>query len=459
MQLLPLFPGSNKRVWKGPEFVGATFKLSVCLFLLALVAIAAPSARADVAILLEEPYSVDGAIAGTGHTAVYLSNICAASSTQLRRCNPGELGVVLSRYHHIAGYDWLAVPVIPYLYAVEKPEDIPLFADPKLVWFLRNQYRTKHFSDFVPDPLPAKDKESGDWYQLVGSAYDRTLYGFELPTSPEDDDRFIAKFNAAQNTQSYKLVTTNCADFVHDVLTFYYPNSVWRSKISDLGVMTPKQAAKSLVQFTKREPQLQLTRFFIPQVPGTVKRSRPIHGLFDGVFSAKKYIVPLAVFQPFVAGGVATVYFFGGRFDPAKDAAMWTPEGLHDRPLTKDERKAWEHELQAIVKTDPLLKPADAKSAWKPLQSASEFHLDSQGRPVVQVSSGESIGASRANILDSANAQNEARLLILARLKEELRGGRTKKSSARLIRADFDLLQQTRIPTTTLTASTGSGAN
>ncbi len=144
MQLLWLVTGSNKRVWKGLEPVRAIFKPSVCLFLLALVA-AAPSARADVAVLLEEPYSIDGAVAGTGHAAVYLSNICAASPTQLRRCDRGELGIVLSRYHHIAGYDWLAVPVIAYLYAVEKPEDIPLFADGKLVWFLRNQYRSKAF--------------------------------------------------------------------------------------------------------------------------------------------------------------------------------------------------------------------------------------------------------------------------------------------------------------------------
>lgn len=439
----------------------AIFKLSVCLALLAVAAFAAP-ARADVAILLEEPYSLDGTLAGTGHAAVYLSNICAATPTQLRLCNPGELGVVLSRYHHVAGYDWLAVPVIAYLYAVEKPADIPLFADPKLVWFLRNQYRTKHFSDIVPDPLPTNDRESADWYQLVGSAYDRTLYGFQLPTSPEDDDRFIAKFNSAHNSRSYKLVTDNCADFVHDVVTFYYPDSIWRSKLGDLGVMTPKQAAKSLVQYSKRaakqDPDFQLTRFFIPQVPGTVKRSKPVHGLVDGFFHAKKYFVPLAVFQPFVAGGVATVYFFGGRFDPATGAAMWTPEGLLDQPLTKDERKAWERELQTLVKSDPSLKLASSKSAWKSLQSASEFHLDPQGRPVLQVSSGDGVinlGASRSNILDSSTAQNEARLLLVARLKEELRGGRTRKSSDRLIRADFDLLKQTRIPPATLSASTG----
>jgi len=439
--------------------VRAILKLAACLFLLALAALV-PVSRADVAILLEEPYSVDGSFGGTGHTAVYLSNICAASPLQLRHCNPGEPGVVLSRYHHIAGYDWIAVPVVAYLYAVEKPEDIPLFVDPKLAWFLRNQYRRTHFADIVPDP-PTSNPDSSDWYQLIGSAFDRTLYGFQLPTSPEDDDRLITRFNSGQNRQAYKLLTTNCADFVHDIVTFYYPDSVWRSKLGDLGFMTPKQAAKSFVQFSKRaakqDPQLQLTRFFVPQVPGTVKRSRPIHGLVDGVFHAKKYFLPLAVFQPFVAGGVATTYYLGGRFDPAKNAALWSPDGSLDRPLTNDERHAWQRQLDDLIKSDRSLKPALAKTAWKPLLASSEFHLDSDGHPTIQLSSSQgtaNLGATRSNILASPDSQSQARLLLVARLHEELRGGRTKKASNRLIQSDFSLLQQSSPP---LLAASSSG--
>ncbi len=435
----------------------AYLKFLACLFLLALAA-SAPAARADVAILLEEPYSLDGSLAGTGHSAVYLSNICADTPTSLRRCNPGELGVVLSRYHHLAGYDWAAVPLIAYLYAVDKPENIPLFIDPKLAWFLRNQYRRAHFADISPDP-PSSHPDTQDWYQLVGSAFDRTLYGFQLPTSAEDDDRLIAKFNSGQNKQAYKLVSDNCADFVHDVVTFYYPDSVWRSKLGDLGIMTPKQAAKSFNQFSKRNPQLQLTRFFIAQVPGTVKRSKPVHGLVDGVFHAKKYFVPLAVFTPFVAGGVATVYYFGGRFDPAKGAAMWTPDGILEQPLTKDERRAWQRELDALVKSDPTLKSALSKSQWKALEASSEFHTDDQGRAVIQLSSSQgtaNLGATRSNILASPDAQTQARLLLVARLREELRGGRTKKASNRSIHSDFALLQQSLPNSPVLTAS---GAN
>lgn len=439
----------------------AILQICLCLLLFAAVALV-PAARADVAVLLEEPYSLDGTLAGTGHSAVYLSNVCAASPTSLRRCNPGEIGVVLSRYHHVAGYDWLAVPMIGYLYSVDKPEQVPLFADYKLVWFLRNQYRRKHFASIVPDP-PSSDPDSGDWYQIAGSAYDRTLYGFQLPTSPEDDDRFIAEFNSRENRQSYKLVTSNCADFVHDVVTFYYPDSVWRSKLGDLGVMTPKQAAKSLVQFSKRlskkDPQIQMTRFFVPQVPGAIKRSKPVHGLLDGFFHAKKYFVPLAVFQPFVAAGVATTYYLGGRFDPAHDAALWTPNGLLERPLSKDEQRAWQRELQAVVKSDPALKPAVEGASWKPLQTASEFHFDAKGNAVLQLNSGDTsanLGATRSNLFASPEAQPEARLLLVARLHEELRGGRTKKASNRLIRSDFSLLQQSQLGSSTLVASSGA---
>src|SRR5712692_953080 len=111
------------------------------VFLGVLLAWCAPAElRAQATLLLEEPYSYDGTFAGTGHAAVYLSRVCAESPTVLRRCQPGETGVVISRYHGIAGRDWIAVPFIPYLYAVNNTEDVPLVADDKHVKLLRRNY-------------------------------------------------------------------------------------------------------------------------------------------------------------------------------------------------------------------------------------------------------------------------------------------------------------------------------
>src|SRR6204780_3466377 len=178
---------------------------NLVLSLLALLFLGAAGARADGAVLLEEPYSYDGAFAGTGHAAVFLSNICAESPVSLRRCLPGESGVVISRYHRIAGYDWVAVPLYPYLYAVENPERIPLFTDNKLEAAMRDRYRRKFLKDVVHDGRSG-ETPGGDWYELVGSAYDRTLYGFQIETSVAQDERFIARYNARLNRESYKLV-------------------------------------------------------------------------------------------------------------------------------------------------------------------------------------------------------------------------------------------------------------
>ena len=80
-----------------------------------------PSARAGVTLLLEEPFGTFGGMNPTGHSAVYLSHVCAATPVSLRRCHEDEYGVVISRYHRVGGYDWIAIPLLPYLYAVKNP--------------------------------------------------------------------------------------------------------------------------------------------------------------------------------------------------------------------------------------------------------------------------------------------------------------------------------------------------
>jgi hypothetical protein len=199
----------------------------------------APQAKGDIAILLEEPYSYDGAFAGTGHSAVYLTRVCAASPVELRLCHEGENGVVLSRYHRVDGYDWIAIPMTPYLYAVDNPEDVPLYADAKLVALLRDRYRRAHLESVAPNALDG-EAERGDWPQLIGEAYDRTIYGFQIETTAAQDDAFIRAYNSRTNVAAYKLVSDNCADFVRQVVNFYYPHAVKRNVIADLDVMTPK---------------------------------------------------------------------------------------------------------------------------------------------------------------------------------------------------------------------------
>src|ERR1017187_8870584 len=174
------------------------------VMVLACVSIAGASAT----LLLEEPYGKMGVFTATGHAAVYLSGVCTDTPLVLRRCAPGETGIVLSRYDGVGGHDWVAIPLIPYLYAVERPQDVPLFANAKMAAFLRDRYRRKYLEDVAPD---AKNGETpgGNWTHLAASSYDRAIYGSELETPPERNDTLIRQYKAPPNQSHFPPATTN----------------------------------------------------------------------------------------------------------------------------------------------------------------------------------------------------------------------------------------------------------
>jgi hypothetical protein len=299
----------------------------------AILILSGVSARADITLLLEEPYGTFGGMNPTGHSAIYLSRVCAETPVSLRRCQPGELGAVISRYHRVGGYDWLAIPLIPYLYAVEQARDVPVEANEDMVAALRDSYRRAHLEDIIPDD-PGGETPMGDWTQLVGEAYDRSMYAFTIHTTAEQDNALIERLNSRPNRVRFHLLYNNCADFARNIIDFYYPRAVHRSFSADVGIMTPKQAAKSLVHYGDRHPGADLSTFVIAQVPGTISRSSAVRGVIESLIKSKRYIVPLtglAVLHPAVGGGLAYGIIEGSHFDPRKVA-----ESAGARPLTAE---------------------------------------------------------------------------------------------------------------------------
>ena len=144
----------------------------------------------------------------TGHEAVYFARICAASETTLRRCEPGELGVVIARYKGIAGYDWLAVPLLPYLYSVEDPPQVPARVNHEMVESLRQRYHEAHLMGLGED-VPEGGRVQRGWNQLVGAAYERRIYAFRLRRRRAQDDAFIAWMNAGPNRSHFNIVFRN----------------------------------------------------------------------------------------------------------------------------------------------------------------------------------------------------------------------------------------------------------
>jgi hypothetical protein len=412
--------------------------------LLVLVVAFTAQAKANVAVLLEEPYSYDGALAGTGHTAVYLTGVCAETPVKLRLCNAGERGVVISRYHRIAGYDWIAIPLIPYLYAVETPDQVPLFADPKLEAFLRDQYRRAYLEDLAPDG-PNGETPRGDWYELVGSSYDRTNYAFEIETTSEQDRAVIEWMNSRPNRANYDFISSNCADFVREVLNFYYPKSESRGNIADLFVTTPKHAAKSLVRYSGRHRDLGFTHFVIPQVPGSVRRSRPVHGVLESVARGKKYMLALALFHPFIAGGVASAYVVGDRFNPAGSAEVFSLGGQLEPAPSRAEKRAYLRKLHSLAPDGERCGESDGEVAWKQFLQKAAPELDAEGQAGLESPSGDvpiRLGVTRTGLeADSASLDFQESLMV-ARIKQALRRSRAPRVSSRELRADWELLEK-----------------
>ncbi len=300
-----------------------SFPVFLCASILMLLC-GLRAAHADAALLLEEPFGEFGNMNPTGHAAIYLDHVCAASLTQLRICQPGELGVVISRYHKIGGYDWLAVPLIPYLYAVDDPAEVPESITPQKELLLRDRYRRDHLLSIAPDD-PKHEIPGGEWTQLIGASYDRKIYGYQIETTRAQDERFIAAFNARPNRSHFNLFFNNCANFAEMVFNFYYPHSIHRNYLADTGLMTPKQAARSLVAYSKRHPDLKFTAFVVPQVKGTTHRSDSVDGVVESLVKSKKYVLPIVAFHPFVAGGLVIAYLGDGRFHPGTDARVFEP--------------------------------------------------------------------------------------------------------------------------------------
>ncbi len=418
-----------------------------------LILACASLARASATLLLEEPYGKMGFFTATGHAAVYLSDVCADSPTVLRRCAPGETGIVLSRYDAVAGYDWLAIPLIPYLYAVENPEDVPLFADAKMVAVLRDQYRRKHLEEIVPDSATG-GMPSGNWYQLVGSSYDRTIYGFEINTAPDQDDALIRELNSSPNVSHFHLASNNCADFAKAVLNFYFPKSFHRSLIADAGITTPKQIAKMVTKFAAHHRDLELSRMVIAQVPGAMPRSTAVHGVVESFLKSKKYIVPSAVVSPIFAGCVFAVYVGtgAGRFEPDRNALVFNPDpgNAPETPLSRAERKAYLRQLQSfIAETESVSGRVNVGKEWAKLESKAQTEFDDGGAPALAIHYGRktvhmgiSEGNSLEGSLDGGVPPQLVRAMLEARLESELRHAPPRGISRSEVTRDWNLLQE-----------------
>lgn len=302
-------------------------RIVLMLSVLALILAGSPGSQGQAALLLEEPYGFFGTLNPTGHTAIYFARICAASPTKLRRCEPGEMGSVISRYSDVAHHDWVVIPLVPYLYSVEDVPEVPERVNRETVHRLRNQYHEAHLLGLGQD-VRKGDFWHGGWTQLVGVSYERRLFAFRFETTEAQDDAFIEHMNKDKNRSHFELLYNNCADFSRKVMNFYFPRKFRRSFFPDAGMTTPKQITYKLVRYAKKHPELRLEVYEIPQIPGYRRMSRTNKSISESLITSG-YAVPIAILNPYVAGGIFADYVIHGRYHLIpKDPKKLLPDNL-----------------------------------------------------------------------------------------------------------------------------------
>ena len=282
--------------------------------------------HAQAALLLEQPYGFFGALNPTGHTAIYFEHICAETPVKLRRCEPGEMGAVVSRYQGMAGYDWIAIPLLPYLYSVEDADLVPERASRETVARLRNNYHEKHLLS-LGDHLRAGSMLHGGWKELVGVSYERRIYAFRFETTESEDNALIAQMNDGDNRSHFQLLFNNCADFARVILDYYFPGIFTRSAFPDAGVTTPKQIAYKLVRYGQKHPEAGLAAYEILQVPGSRRPSGTNKNIAESLVTTG-YAIPIAVLNPYLAGALLVDYLVRGHYHLPKDPPVLNPNDL-----------------------------------------------------------------------------------------------------------------------------------
>jgi hypothetical protein len=75
-----------------------------------------------------------------------------------------------------------------------------------------------------------------------------------------------------------------------------------------------------------------MSAFVIPQVAGTVKRSHPVDGVAESLVKSKKYLLPLAILTPEVAGGAVVAYLAEGRMKLPRNATVFNVDDEETGP-------------------------------------------------------------------------------------------------------------------------------
>ncbi|HEY3929841.1 MAG TPA: hypothetical protein VGL89_15830 [Candidatus Koribacter sp.] len=416
-----------------------------------------------------------------GHSAVYLSRVCPDGPVHLRLCAPGEQGSVISNYisfNEDKPYEWNIVPLSVFLYGVDDAKDRPLYASPELREALQRRFRENYLGEEVCPAGPCSDPKA-HWRDVVAANFVRDIYMFEVRTTVQQDEAFIAKFNALPNVDHYNGFTRNCADFARLVINAYFPGAAKPDHINDFWMTSPKAISKSFAHYAVKHPDLHFRVVRFTQIPGSYRRSSDARKGTELVFTSKKWFFPMLLRSNELMMFTAS-YALIGRFNPERELRRRPTEDIdEDLRAVKAARRAddrdaviaytvatrrqrdaifgtrdqWDNFEQAVAeyREQPLVPETqirDAKDLATFLDAHGEIFIDDAGAIWVDYSDDSGthrIGVSATNVNANDSNPDLAYTLLLSRAGAELRAPSKNREMLPEFQADWQLLQAARI--------------
>lgn len=458
----------------------ASYRLSV-LLAFALICLLSVPAFGAVGVVLNESLDTSVArITGSGHSAVYFSNICPASPVKLRLCHAGEQGSIMSNYTTLGEdepFEWNVVPLNIYLYGVENSHDRPIVGSQQIKHVLEERYRENYLGGYCASES-CQTSNKAEWREMVGATLSRSMYMFVVDTTVEQDLRLIEQFNSLPNQNHFNGMTRNCADFTRRVVNAYFPGATGPDYINDFGMTSPKAIARSFTRYAKRHPEAHFRVLHFTQIPGTIKRSTVARTGTEQLFRSKKLLVPMLIFADHVLPFVAASYVFTGRFNPQHelekhptveatelDHQIRMAKAENDDILTERLETRQDNERARILGTaeewkkyraafDSVVAEAERGDSVPERSSLNKFfqRLGAAGIPVadrngalwMEISDdGEvsQVGLSASNIFSHGSDPELAYELVLARIGRVLKSPKHSRENMVEFRRDWELLQ------------------
>jgi hypothetical protein len=267
-----------------------------------------------------------------GHAMVYLSNVCAESPIRARLCAPGEQGSVVSIYpnfHEEKPYAWNILPLSIYLEGSADPSERLLYGSHVLKQALAQNVRLGFLSSVCAGACPPEAR--GYWRDLVAATIERDVFIYAVKTTPAQDEAAVKWINAQPNVNHYNGITHNCAMYVRSLVNAIFPHAVHRDYLNDLGMMSPKAAARSFAHWAGKRPNLGFYCLHFPQKPGSVRRTNMASSGTEAAIHIKKYLIPAALIGDHeVAGSFFVAYFLTGRFNLFKESIRYATPSLSE---------------------------------------------------------------------------------------------------------------------------------